>query len=146
MSRDNTPCRRTRATLKGYSPLVVVAALLLAVIAPSVSQLLDGREATGKFESVLYGTGLGIVLAITCLWMFYRAGRQLYRAMVEANRNLLVVPIYSSDDLVSGLAELNGSRLASSGLPSSAYLVFVDAGRQFEIWKRHRRVTSRRVV
>jgi len=120
-----------------------MAALLFAVFAPSVSQLLDGRAATGKFESVLFGTGLGIVLAITSLWMFYRPGRQLYRAMVEANRNLLVVPIYSSDDLVSGLAELNGSRLASSGLPSSAYLVFVDAGRQFEIWKWHRRRPER---
>ena len=116
----------------------MVAAALLAVGALNLIRLLNGRAASATTETIVYGIVLGLALAGAFFWMFYRPGRKLYCAMVEANRNLQVLPVYSSDDLISGMKELNGSRLASSGLPSGAYLVFVDAGRQFELWRSHR--------
>ena len=112
--------------------------ILLATFFPIVLGLLDGTAAPGTIEVVISGSALGIALSIMAQWIFYRPGRQLYRAMVRANRKLQVVPIYSSDALIDALKELNGSHLVSSALPSGAYMLFVDAGRQFEIWRWNR--------
>ncbi|MEC5148821.1 hypothetical protein [Cryobacterium sp. GrIS_2_6] len=58
--------------------------------------------------------------------------------MTEANPDLTVVPFYSSDDFITSIKELTGIALASSALPSGAFLVLVDAGKKFELWRWHR--------
>jgi hypothetical protein len=127
------PRRRRRGGV-----IVVVAAVLLATFLPSILALLDGTAAPGTIETVIYGSALGLALSVIAQWIFYRPGRQLYRVMTKANQKLQVVPIYSSDNLIDALKELNGSQLVSSALPTGAYMLFVDAGRQFEIWRWNR--------
>jgi hypothetical protein len=84
------------------------------------------------------GLVLGMILGWVFLWTCYRPGRMLYRVMAAANEGHEVVPFYSSDLFVSGLKELTGVTIASSASPSGAFLVFVDTGRNFELWRWHR--------
>ncbi|MDH6238172.1 hypothetical protein [Cryobacterium sp. CG_9.6] len=58
--------------------------------------------------------------------------------MTHANPDLTVVLFYSSDDFITSVKELTGIALASSALPSGAFLVFVDGGKNFELWRWHR--------
>ncbi|TFC07986.1 hypothetical protein [Cryobacterium mannosilyticum] len=120
-----------------------MAAVLLVTSGPTFYGVLNGGATFAA--TIVYSLVFGIALAVAFSWMFYRPGRKLYRAMSQANPDMPVVPVYSSDELISGLKELNGSRLVSSDLPTGAYLVFVDAGRQFELW-RSRRGGPERVV
>lgn len=135
---DQIPRARRR---RWSSP--IVAAVVLVVSAPNILEQLDGGPSPATTETTVCGIVLGLALLAAFLWMFYRPGQQLHRAMVKANPNLLVVPVYSSDDFIRAIEQLNGSRLTSSNLPAGAFLVFVDAGRQFELWKSHHRKVER---
>lgn len=115
-----------------------MAVILLAVNAPSLIGLFDGRATSITIDTFVYGILLGIGVSGIFFWMFYGPGRRLFHALCAANPDLRVVPVYSSDELIRGMEDLNGARLTSSDLPSGAYLVFVDAGRQFELWRSHR--------
>lgn len=121
----------------------MMAAVLLVTSGPIFYGVLNGGATSAA--TIVSGLVFGIALAGALFWTFYRPGRKIYRAMAQANPDLSVVPVYSSNELISGLEELNGSRLVSSDLPTGAYLVFVDAGRQFELW-RSRRGGPERVI
>ena len=116
----------------------VLIPIVLAIMAPNLIGLLNGPAGSVTIDLIVYGAIFGLVLAAVFLWMVFAPGRRLYRALLDANPDLMVVPIHSAKDLVSGLEELNGARLASSELSFGAFLVFVDAGRQFELWRSHR--------
>jgi hypothetical protein len=116
---------------------VALVALPLLLSAPAISRLIQGatlQEAGGTALNTLGGLGSGLLLAAVFMWIFYRPGRKLLDAMVKANPGLIVIPIYSSQDLIAGLEAFSAVRVSSSNVPSGAFLAFVDVGRRFEIW------------
>lgn len=135
------PTRLPPARKKQLNVLFLLAAVLLVIAGPTLIPLAFGAQGSVTlpvFFEIAGGLTAGIALGWLFLWVCYRPGRRLFRVMTEANPGLQVVPFYSSAPFISGVKELTGTTLASSESPSGAFLMLVETGRNFELWRWYR--------
>ena len=91
----------------------------------------DGGELLG---SLVRGSSFGIALSATIIALYARPVRRLFRTMTTTNPSLYVVPIRSSTALSEQVAALGGATLGSRSFDGT-FVVFVDAGSRFELWR-----------
>jgi len=77
-----------------------------------------------------------IAWAFVFLWFAYLPSRLLISAIVRAGAFDPLV-VRSSRSLTAAVKELNGVAVGSSLLPATTFLVFVDLGTTFELWRWH---------
>jgi len=85
-------------------------------------------------------SALSVFLAVGLyFWYLYRPARMLARALRKSGYEPVLTS--SSPELVTAVESLKGIRLASRWSRSGGFLVFVDIGPKFELWRwRHGRV------
>lgn len=77
-------------------------------------------------------------IAWTCvfLWFAYLPSRLLISAVVRTGADDPLV-VRSSRSLTAAVKELNGVVVGLSSMPATTFLVFVDLGTEFELWRWH---------